>query len=228
MDNQINILMLFLKYMLFAGILLAISSIIGETVYYGRFKVDILELAGPVEVLMSHRTLSIWGQLIFLLAVPLVISIIFIGHCWLRDILSVSFCRKLFFVLGILPMIWLLASMLNNGEVFFTVWPAGVMVLTISLWLVFYHVRQFEIRYFSMHVFFLFALILAHAACNNADTQAAKCLNSPSDCVYSEPSCILKNSVFIGCIGEWDMYYDRGRDCTVLMPQVPDFNRMYQ
>lgn len=227
MDNQVNISVLFLKYMFLAGILLAISSIIGEIVYYGRFKIDILELAGPVEVLMSQRALSNWGQLIFLLAVPLIISIIFVGHCWLRDILSISFCRKLFFVLGILPMIWLLVSMLNNGEVFFTVWPAVVMVLTTFLWIVFYHIRKFEIRYFSMHLFFSFALILAHSVCNIADTQAAKCLNSPSNRTSAEQSHISRNSVFIGCTGGWNMYYDRSRDCAVLIPQVPDFGEVH-
>lgn len=62
MDNQVNISVLFLKYMFLAGILLAISSIIGEIVYYGRFKIDILELAGPVEVLMSQRALYKLGS----------------------------------------------------------------------------------------------------------------------------------------------------------------------
>lgn len=224
MTDKINtIYILFIKYLILTVIYLVLLAIIGEYYFFIRFNIEILNLDGFADLLLSQKGLSYWEKSAILIFLPFTITAGFIIHYWIYDITNQLFTRNFAFLIGILPFT-LLPFLISFQDIKLLLVLLGItLLLLLSLWIILFHVRMFQFSYLSFHLFITCCLITTFVVLARIDLEAQNCLNNKKDTTIlkdlSSPS-VDNGIIFIGNTTSFEFYYSPTQQRGIILPKT--------
>jgi hypothetical protein len=222
-DKMNTIYGLFIKYLILTIIYLVLLIIFGEYYFFTSFNIEILNLNGFAELILSQRGLSYWEKSAFLIFLPFVITIGFIIHFWVYDTTNKLFARNFAFLIGLLPFAFL-PLLINFGDMKFSLLVFGIfLVLLLSLWIILFHIRMFQFSYLSFHLFVTCCTITTFVVLARIDQEVRDCLNSTKNIgpVKNVNSTSADNgAVFIGSTTSFELYYSPTEQRSIILPKT--------
>jgi len=222
-DKRNTLHTLFIKYFILTVIYLVLLAIFSEYYFFTKFNIEILNLDGPADLLLSQRGLSYWEKCAFLIFIPFTITIGFIIHYWIYDITNQLFTRNLAFMIGILPFTFLPFLISFQDTKLLLVLFGIVLFLLLLLWIILFHVRMFQFSYLSFHLFITCCLITTFVVLARIDLEAQNCLNNKkhTNILKNLNSSSVDNSIiFIGNTTSFEFYYSRTQQRSIILPKT--------
>jgi len=221
-DKTDTIHILFIKYLILTAIYLVLLAIFGEYYFFIRFNIEILNLDGLADFLLSQRGLSYWEKCAFLIVLPFIITTGFIIHYWIYDITNPLFTRNFALLIGILPFT-LLPFLISFQDVKLLMVLFGItLFLLLLLWIILFHVRMFQFSYLSFHLFITCCLITTLAVLARIDLEAQNCLNNKKNTNtlkhLNSPS-VDNGIIFIGNTTSFEFYYSPTQQRSIILPK---------
>lgn len=222
-DKGNTLHILFIKYLILTVIYLVLLAIFGEYYFFTKFNIEILNLDGLADLLLSQRGLSYWEKCAFLIFIPFIITIGFIIHYWIYDTTNQLFTRNFAFLIGILPFTFLPFLISFQDTKLLLVLLGIVLFLLLLLWIILFHVRMFQFSYLSFHLFTTCCLITTFVVLARIDLEARNCLNNKKN------TNILKNLntlpvdnsiIFIGNTTSFEFYYSPTQQRSIILPKT--------
>jgi hypothetical protein len=222
-DKMNTIYGLFIKYLILTTIYLVLLIIFGEYYFFIRFNIEILNLDGFAELILSQRGLSYWEKSSFLIFLPFVITIGFIIHFWIYDTTNQRFSRNFAFLIGLLPFAFLPFLISFEDMKFSLLLFAIFMILLLSLWIILFHIRMFQFSYLSFHLFVTCCVITTFIVLARIDLEVQNRLNStknkgPVKNVNSTP--VDNGVIFIGSTTAFELYYSPTQQRSIILPKT--------
>ncbi len=187
------------------------------------FNIEIFNLDGFANLLLSQRGLSYWEESVFLIFLPFLITIGFIIHFWIYDTSSLRRTRNFAFIIGLLPFTFL-PLLLNFQNLSFSLLLSGIsIILLLSLWIILYHIRMFQFSYLSLHLFIACCVILTFTFVSRINRDVQNCLNSAKsigDIKDLNITPIDRDAIFIGNTASFELYYSRGQQKSIIRPKI--------
>lgn len=223
MTDKINsIYILFIKYLILTVIYLVLLAIFGEYYFFIRFNIEILNLDGLTDILLSQRGLSYWEKCAFLIFLPFIITIGFIIHYWIYDTTNQLFTRNFAFLIGILPFTFL-PFLISFQDIKLLMVLLGItLFLLLLLWVILFHVRMFQFSYLSFHFFITSCLITTFVVLGRIDLEAQNCLSNKKNIniLKNLNSQSVDNSIiFIGNTTSFEFYYSPTQQRSIILPK---------
>ena len=222
-DKRNTLHILFIKYLILTVIYLVLLAIFGEYYFFTKFNIEILNLDGLADLLLSQRGLSYLEKCAFLIFIPFIITIGFIIHYWIYDTTNQLFTRNYAFLIGIFPFTFLPFLISFQYTNLLLVLLGIVLFLLLLLWIILFHVRMFQFSYLSFHLFTTCCLITTFVVLARIDLEAQNCLNNKKN------TNILKNLntspvdnsiIFIGNTTSFEFYYSRTQQRSIILPKT--------
>jgi hypothetical protein len=222
-DKRDTLHILFIKYLILTVIYLVLLAIFGEYYFFTKFNIEILNLDGLDDLLLSQRGLSYWEKCTFLILIPFIITIGFIIHYWIYDTTNQLFTRNYAFLIGIFPFTFLPFLISFQDTKLLLVLLGIVLFLLLLLWIILFHVRMFQFSYLSFHLFTTCCLITTFVVLARIDLEARNCLNNKKN------TNILKNLntspvdnsiIFIGNTTSFEFYYSPTQQRSIILPKT--------
>lgn len=223
MTDKINsIYILFIKYLILTVIYLVLLAIFGEYYFFIRFNIEILNLDGLTDILLSQRGLSYWEKCAFLIFLPFIITIGFIIHYWIYDTTNQLFTRNFAFLIGILPFTFL-PFLVSFQDIKLLMVLLGItLFLLLLLWVILFHVRMFQFSYLPFHFFITSCLITTFVVLGRIDLEAQNCLSNKknTNILKNLNSQSVDNSIiFIGNTTSFEFYYSPTQQRSIILPK---------
>ena len=223
MTDKINAIhILFIKYLILTVIYLVLLAIFGEYYFFIRFNIEILNLDGLADLLLSQRGLSYWEKCVFLIFLPFIITTGFIIHYWIYDITNQLFTRNFAFLIGILPFTFL-PFLINFQDIKLLLVLLGItLFLLLLLWIILFHVRMFQFSYLSFHLFSTCCLITTFVVLGRIDLEAQNRLNNKknTNTLKNLNSQSVDNGIiFIGNTTSFEFYYSPTQQRSIILPK---------
>ena len=223
MTDKINsIYILFIKYLILTVIYLVLLAIFGEYYFFIRFNIEILNLDGLTDILLSQRGLSYWEKCAFLIFLPFIITIGFIIHYWIYDTTNQLFTRNFAFLIGVLPFTFL-PFLISFQDIKLLMVLLGItLFLLLLLWVILFHVRMFQFIYLSLHLFITSCLITTFVVLGRIDLEAQNCLSNKknTNILKNLNSQSVDNSIiFIGNTTSFEFYYSPTQQRSIILPK---------
>ncbi|MGN8059149.1 hypothetical protein ACTJKN_22875 [Pedobacter sp. 22163] len=222
-DKRNAIHILFIKYLILTVIYLVLLAIFGEYYFFTKFNIEILNLDGIADLLLSQRGLSHWEKCAFLIFIPFIITIGFIIHYWIYDTTNQLFTRNLAFMIGILPFTFLPFLISFQDTKLLLVLFGIVLFLLLLLWIILFHVRMFQFSYLSFHLFITCCLITTFVVLARIDLEAQNCLNNKKNTNILKnlnTSSVDNSIIFIGNTTSFEFYYSRTQQRSIILPKT--------
>ncbi len=202
--------------MLLSFALLIMLNLISEVYYYDKFKIEILNIVDCTELVASRKVLTGLEQLSFIFFLPVLICIIFIVHIWKWDTSSKEFCRRLSLIFGLAPLCLFLLKLLKESNRDILCWMCIIFILTIILWIMIFHIRKFEVTYFTIHIFLVCTVILFFITLTRLDYLIRKQAGSAPKLIWISPL-IAKNLILVGRSKKCIFYYNQVENSSVIV-----------
>ena len=222
-DKGNTLHILFIKYLILTVVYLVLLAIFGEYYFFTKFNVEILNLDGLADLLLSQRGLSYWEKCAFLILIPFIITIGFIIHYWIYDTTTQLFTRNFAFLIGILPFTFLPFLISFQDTKLLLVLLGIVLFLLLLLWIILFHVRMFQFSYLSFHLFTTCCLITTFVVLARIDLEAQNCLNNKKNTNILKnlnTSSVDNSIIFIGNTTSFEFYYSRTQQRSIILPKT--------
>ena len=221
-DKRNTLHILFIKYFILTVIYLVLLAIFGEYYFFTKFNIEILNLDGLDDLLLSQRGLSYWEKCTFLILIPFIITIGFIIHYWIYDTTNQLFTRNYAFLIGIFPFTFLPFLISFQDTKLLLVLLGIVLFLLLLLWIILFHVRMFQFSYLSFHLFTTCCLITTFVVLARIDLEAQNCLNNKKNTKtlkhLNSPS-VDNGIIFIGNTTSFEFYYSPTQQRSIILPK---------
>lgn len=192
----------------------------GEYYFFSSFNIEILNFDDIGGLISSQRGLSHLETSAFLVFLPFLITLVFIGHFWIFDTTSVQRARNLAFLMGLLPFAFL-PLLISYDDIGASLLLTGIsLALLLALWIILFHIRMFQFSYLSFHLFATCCTLTTFMVVNRIDNHIQNCLNHTKDPVTiqdSSPTKVNSPVAFIGSTPSFDIYYSPTEHRSIIL-----------
>ncbi|MBO9673163.1 MAG: hypothetical protein J7577_06950 [Sphingobacteriaceae bacterium] len=222
-DKKNNISTLFITYLILTTTFLLLLIGFGEDYFFGSFDIEILTLYDFSDLASSQRGLSYLEKSALLVFLPLIITIAFIAHSWICDTSTILRTRNAAFIIGLLPFAFL-PVLISLQEIKMSILLISIsLTLVLCLWVILFHVRMFQFKYLSFHLFVSCCLLITFTSINRIDVDIQHCLNSAKNDTPIEkldPATVNSPVVFVGSTASFNLYYSPTQHRSIILPKA--------